>query len=127
MGKKKSSEPKASGKSPSTGPGGDYFADVPSRVVSGTMGLVGFAMASVIGLWAGNPAMVILTRALVACAVCAIVGRILGSIGEVCTREFVVHYKNLNPRPRLPEELEKLEMTRAAHEQVVDEMRKKAA
>ncbi|MCA9304607.1 MAG: hypothetical protein KC996_10845 [Phycisphaerales bacterium] len=106
---------------------GDYLADVPSRVVSGTMGLAAFAMAAVVGLWAGNPAIVTLSRALVACAVCALVGRILGSMGESCTREFIGYYKKQNPRPRLPEELQKLEMSRAAHAKVVDEMRKKAA
>lgn len=127
MGKKST----AKSAQPGTGSGGkpeeDYLADVPSRVVSGSMGLIGFALASVIGLWAGNPAIVTLTRALVACALCAIVGRILGSMGETCTREFILSYKKSNPRPRLPEELRKLEMSRAAHAEVVDEMRKKAA
>jgi len=115
------------GARPSAKRKGDYLADVPARVVSGTMGLAAFAMAAIVGLWAGNPAIVTLTRALVACAVCAFIGRILGSMGEVCTKEFIAHYKKQNPRPRLPDELQQLEMTRAAHAQVVDEMRKKAA
>ncbi len=107
--------------------GEDYLAEVPSRIVSGTMGLTGFAMTAIIGIWAGNPAIVTLTRALVACVVCAFVGRILGSMGEICVREFVGYYKQKHPRPELPKELQELEQNRAAHEQVVDEMRKKAA
>lgn len=118
---------KKSKKTQSGKPAVDVLVDVPSRMVSGVMGLIGFAMAALIGVWAGNPASVTLSRALVACALCAIVGRILGALGEICVREFVDHYKNKNPRPRLPDQLQELEMSRAAHEHAVDEMRKKAA
>jgi hypothetical protein len=118
---------KKSKKSESVKPAVDVLVDVPSRMVSGVMGLIGFAMASVIGVWAGNPASVTLSRALVACALCAIVGRALGAIGEICVREFVEHYQSKHPRPKLPDQLRDLEMSRAAHEHAVDEMRKKAA
>ncbi len=105
----------------------DYLADVPSRVVSGSMGLVAFALAAGVGLWAGNSALVILTRALVACALCAIIGRVLGAMGEACIGDFIGKYRGDNPKPVMPEELRQLESDRAAHGQVVDEMRKKAA
>ncbi|MBL4592161.1 MAG: hypothetical protein JKY96_09415 [Phycisphaerales bacterium] len=123
MGKKKKKND-----SPASAPGnGDYLADVPTKVISGSMGLVAFALTAGIGIWAGNSAMVTLTRALVACAICAFVGRILGMMGEVCVKEFVNNYKADRPSPLLPEELQQLERERAAHGQVVDEMRKKAA
>ena len=105
----------------------DYLADIPSRVISGAMGLIGFALAAGVGLWAGNSALVVLTRALVACAFCAIIGRVLGAMGEACVGEFVSRYRFVNPKPGKPDELRRLESDRAAHGEVVDEMRKKAA
>ena len=124
MGQKKN---KADSNGTSPGSKGDYLADVPTNVVSGTMGLTGFALASFIGLWAGNSALTTLGRALIACAACAIVGRVIGWIGEACIKEFIRDYREKNPIPELPKELQALNLSRAAHEQIVDEVRKKAA
>lgn len=124
MGKKKKTKSEEQALSPGDK---DYLRGVSAQVVSGSMGLMAFALTSIVGLWAGNPALVTLTRALVACALCAFIGRMLGSVGEICVREYVEQYKKQHPRPNLPEQLKELEQDRAAHEQIVDEMRKKAA
>jgi hypothetical protein len=124
MGKKKKEKPEDQKRSPADQ---DYLRGVTSQVVSGTMGLMGFALTSIVGIWAGNPALVTLTRALVACAICAFIGRMLGNVGEICVREYVETYKKERPRPNLPQQLKELEKNRVAHEQIVDEMRKEAA
>ncbi len=124
MAKKKN---KASASDANAGSKSDYLADVPTNVVSGTMGLMGFAITSFIGLWAGNSALTTLGRALIACAICAIVGRVIGWVGEACVKEFIKDYREQNPTPELPKELQALNLSRAAHERIVDEVRKKAA
>lgn len=103
-----------------------YLADIPARLISGVLGLMAFVLASVVGLIAGNPGFVILTRALVAMFVCAIIGRVLGVVGEVCVREYVTRYKSDRPRPQKPQQLVELERAKEAHEQVVQSMKKAA-
>ena len=66
---------------------GDVKQDVPARVISSIFGLMGFFTALMVGLVAANPGITILLRALLAFAICALVGRILGTIGEICVRE----------------------------------------
>ncbi len=103
-----------------------YMADVSTQLASGVLGLMGFMTALVVGLLAGNPALVILTRAMVAMLVCAIVGRVLGAAGEICVREYVMKYKSDRPQPTKPQELIDLDREQRAHESVVDTMKKAA-
>lgn len=104
----------------------EYLADIPARLISGVLGLMAFVLACVVGLLAGNPGFVILTRAILAMLVCALVGRFLGIVGEVCVREFVERYKSERPRPRKPQQLVRLEQAKQEHEQVVRSMKKAA-
>ncbi|MGV6813992.1 MAG: hypothetical protein ACWA5W_03165 [Phycisphaerales bacterium] len=104
----------------------EYLADVPTKLISGVLGLMGFTTASIVGLLAGNPGIVILGRALVAMLICSFVGRLLGGVGEVCVREFVEHYKSGRPTPEMPEELVRLQEEQKAHESVVKNMKKAA-
>jgi len=109
----------------STNPG-DYLADVPTKLVSGVLGLMGFATASLVGLVAGNPGILIIVRAIVAMLICSIVGRILGAIGEVCVREFVNRYKVDRPQPKKPKELIDLDLKQQAHMSVIETMNRAA-
>lgn len=104
----------------------DYLADLPSRVISSALGFLGFSTACIFGIIADNPGLVIITRAMVAMVVCAFVGRILGSVGEVCVREFVSLYKAQRPIPEKPAELIQLENDQRAHESLVSSMKKAA-
>lgn len=103
-----------------------YLADIPARLISGVLGLMAFVLACGVGLIAGNPGFVILSRALVAMFVCAIIGRVLGMVGEVCVREYVTRYKSDRPRPQKPKQLVELEQAKEAHEQMVQSMKKAA-
>jgi len=94
----------------------------PGRVFSGVLGLSGFITASVVGLGAGNPGALILTRALLAMLVCAIVGRILGYAGETCVREFIRMYKQRFPIPSMPEPLSRMYEKQSDRETVRNEM-----
>lgn len=104
----------------------EYLADIPSKLTSGVLGLMGFLTAAVVGLLAGNPGVVILGRGMVAMICCAFVGRILGSVGEVCVREFVNRYKSDRPEPTKPQELVDLDLEQRAHHSVMENMKKAA-
>jgi len=104
----------------------EYLADVPTKLISGVLGLVGFSTALVIGLLAGNPGYIIILRAIVAMLCCAFVGRILGAVGEVCVREFVTNYKTDRPVPQKPQELIDLDLQQQAHASMVKNMKKAA-
>lgn len=103
---------------------GDVKPDVPARVISSVIGLMGFFTALVTGLIAGNPGMVILTRAMLALIICAVIGRILGTVGEMCVRDFLKKYKAERPTPVLPEQLQQLYKTRAEDEAVRQSMKR---
>lgn len=104
----------------------EYLADIPARLVSGVLGLMGFVTACVVGLLAGNPGVVVLTRALMAMLICVLVGRLLGAIGEICVREYVDRYKSERPRPSKPHQLVELDRANHAHQEVVDTLKKAA-
>ncbi len=105
---------------------GELMADVPSRVISSVLGLMGFFTACLVGLSVGNPGSIILVRAMLALAVCAVIGRVIGTVGEVCVREFVVKYKADRPMPEMPEELQELYDTQARDEALRDRMKQSA-
>ena len=105
---------------------GDVKPDVPARVISSVIGLMGFFTALVAGLIAGNPGLVIVTRALLALLICAVIGRILGTAGEYCVRDFLKKYKADRPTPELPLQLQKLYKQRADDQAVRESMKKSA-
>ncbi len=104
----------------------EYLADVPTKLISGVLGLMGFTTASIVGLLANNPGIVIIGRALVAMLICSFIGRLLGMVGEVCVREFVEHYKTGRPKPEMPQELIDFHEKQAEHESVIKNMKKAA-
>ncbi len=104
----------------------EYLADIPTKLTSGVLGLMGFMTACLVGLLAGNPGIIILGRALIAMVCCAFVGKILGAVGEVCVREFVNRYKYDRPEPTIPQQLADLDMEKQAHESMVKNMKKAA-
>jgi hypothetical protein len=118
-------ESKKSESAVSTDPG-EYLADVPTQLASGVLGLMGFMTACVVGLVAGNPGIVIISRALVAMLICSFVGKLLGAAGEMCVREFVMRYKSDRPVPQKPLELVNLDRQQMAHNEVIDTMKKAA-
>ena len=105
---------------------GEYLADVSSKLISGVLGLMGFSTALVIGMLAQNPALVTIGRALIAMFVCALIGRMLGVVGEVCVREFVSTYKYNRPEPEKPQELVELDNEKKAHKTVMSTLKKAA-
>jgi len=105
---------------------GKIQPDVPARVISSVLGLMGFFTALLVGLIASNPGVTIMLRALLAMAICAVVGRIIGTAGEVCVREFLNKYKADRPFPDLPEELKRMYKTRADDEALRERMKKAA-
>lgn len=104
--------------------GGDLHEDVPARLISGVMGLMGFFTALMVGFVVGNTGVIIVLRALLAMAVCALVGRLLGIVGERCVREFVDEYKQARPMPVLPEKLQRLYKAREDEAKLRDSMKK---
>lgn len=102
----------------------EYLADVPSGMISGVLGMMGFTLACLVGIFADNPGYVILLRAMLAMVVCAIIGRVLGMVGETCVREFVTMYKSDRPKPKKPKQLVELDAARKAHQDVVQSMKK---
>lgn len=104
----------------------EYLADIPAKLISGILGLMGFMTACIVGLAAGNTAIVILLRAILAMFACAIIGRVLGVVGEICAREFMDKYKADNPRPEKPQQLLDLDREMREHEEAVQSMKKAA-
>ena len=63
-----------------------------TKVIAGTTGLSAFGVAVAAGLGAGNSASDVLLRALVATAVCYLLGLVVGAIGERTLNEYVKSY-----------------------------------
>lgn len=105
---------------------GDVKPDVPARVISSVLGLMGFFTASMVGIFAGNTGVTIVLRALLAMAVCAVVGRIIGAVGEICVREYLDKYKTERPMAVLPEQLQRLYAERAEDEALRNQMKRAA-
>ena len=74
---------------------------VPARVISGAFALGAFAIAIIAGLGAGNPTSVILINAIIAMAVCNVIGLLIGAVMERTVRDHVEHYRAMNPLPEL--------------------------
>lgn len=90
-----------------------FTGERPSHTIGAVLGLMGFVTALLVGVLSANPGLVIISRALVAMIVCAIIGRVLGRVGEVCIHEFLDHYRGERPIPEMPEALKRLYKKRA--------------
>ena len=77
---------------------------------------MGFTSALMVGLVAGNPGITILYRAMLAMAVCAVVGRVIGMMGEISVREFLNKYKLERPMPEASAQLKRLYKARSEDE-----------
>lgn len=106
---------------------GGVKPDVPARVVSSVFGLMGFFTALLVGLVAGNPGITILVRAMLALAICAVVGRIIGTVGEISVREFLDKYKADRPMPEVPDQLKRLYKDRADDQALRNQMKRSEA
>jgi hypothetical protein len=104
----------------------EYLSELPTNLISGVLGLMGFIVSALVGVIASNPGLVILTRAILAMVICAIVGRVLGAVGQVCVREFVTRYKSDRPKPAKPQALVDLDRAKEAHDSVMKSMKKAA-
>ena len=117
---------RSEGSDPTQANPADYLADLPSTLISSTLGFMGFSTACIFGLLSGNSGLVIVTRAMVAMVVCAFIGRLLGAVGEICVREYIELYKNDHPEPVKPEELLTLDREQQMNESLVNSMKKAA-
>ena len=77
---------------------------MPTKVIGGCLALGAFAVAIVAGLAADNPADEILSRALIAMAVCYPVGVIIGVVAERAVDEHVRTHIKKNPLGGAPED-----------------------
>jgi hypothetical protein len=72
-----------------------------SRVMAGCFAMSSFAVAIIAGLSGGNPATLILGRALVAMALCYPVGLI---VGMICERVIAAHMHDVEQKHPVPKE-----------------------
>jgi len=72
----------------------------PTKTISAVMGLTAFALAVIAGWAAHNPLSTILTRAIIAMAVCYAVGQILGWAATKLAREYMADFRARNPVPQ---------------------------
>ncbi|MEM0984271.1 MAG: hypothetical protein AAGI17_10010 [Planctomycetota bacterium] len=73
-----------------------------SRIIASILGLSGFVIAALAGLFTSADTSDLLTRALVASVSCYAVGTFLGYAAERCVREFVESHIESNPIPDPP-------------------------
>ncbi len=59
-----------------------------TKVIAGVLGLSGFGIAVLAGLFAGNEGGTVLLRGVIAMAICYLVGVVVGAIGERTVRDF---------------------------------------
>ena len=78
--------------------------DSVERNIAGILGLAGFVVACAAGLGSGNDAVSVMWKALLAMAVCAAVGLVLGKAAHVVAAEHAADHKDRNPVP--PSELD---------------------
>ena len=74
--------------------------ETPAKTISAVMGLTAFALAVIAGWAAQNPLATILTRAIIAMAICYAVGQILGWVATKVAREYMASYRAQNPIPQ---------------------------
>jgi len=72
---------------------------MPTKVIAASLALVAFALAILLGLFAGNTAATTIGRALIVMVVCYLVGQLIGYVGRTAMTEHVERYKRDHPMP----------------------------
>jgi len=70
-----------------------------SKVMAGCFSMAAFAVAIIAGLSSGNPAVLILGRALIAMVLCYVVGLV---VGVICERVIALHMQEHAEKHPLP-------------------------
>lgn len=71
----------------------------PNRMIASCFALCGFAVALLAGMDASVTTASALLRAIVALAVCYMIGTVIGAAGEACIAESFSDYSRRNPAP----------------------------
>lgn len=77
-----------------------------SRVIATIFALVSFAAALIVGQQAGNPAVTVLSRALLIMLACYVIGRLIGAIANTTVNDHIERYRADHPMPEGMDELE---------------------
>lgn len=75
---------------------------MPTRLIAASFGIIGFVAALTTGLFADNPILIVLGRAIGAMIFCYVVGYILGWAGQAAVEEHIRAYKKSHPIPQPP-------------------------
>lgn len=70
---------------------------MPSKLIATSFALIAFAIALIAGIAADNPASTALVRALLAMAICYVVGWLLGMVATKATGEHIEAYRQAHP------------------------------
>ena len=89
---------------------------MPTRVIASSFALIAFALAIVMGLYVGNEAIAILSRALLVMFISYWVGMCVGAVGHRAIQEHLNRYRLDNPIPRLDDNHDIISGTDAASE-----------
>lgn len=85
-----------------------------SKVMAGCFSMAAFAVAIIAGLTSGNPAVLVLGRALIAMILCYPVGFIVGVVCERVIAQHIRQYEQEHPVPSDDEDDGKAEALKAA-------------
>lgn len=72
---------------------------MPTRIIACSFALIAFALASVMGLFAGNPSLTILQSALAAGFACFLIGLLIGRIAQRVIEDDIAQYQQQHPIP----------------------------
>lgn len=78
------------------------MVSTPSKVIAFIFALTAFAVAIAAGMFGGDPAESVLSRALVVLVVCQLVGTALGSTVNHVLNEYLKQYETDHPVPDVP-------------------------
>jgi MFS family permease len=73
-----------------------------SKLIAAIVGLGGFAVAAVAGVFAENPAWLVLVRAILSMAACYTLGALAASVFRHVYAEFTQAYRSAHPIPQVP-------------------------
>ncbi len=71
----------------------------PSKVIATSLGLAGFSVAVLSGMFAGNPAAGVVWNGILAMIACHTVGILVGAAGEWIAEQQIERYKAEHPIP----------------------------
>lgn len=72
-----------------------------SRVIATCFALAGFAATAIVGVYVGNPAALVLGRAILVMIAAYVVGRLLGGVMARAISHHVTQYKQSRPLPQV--------------------------